>query len=245
MDFKTNSIYCGNCKDVLSHFTERSVDLIYVDPPFFSNRNYEVIWGDGYELRAFEDRWKGGIENYILWMEPKIRECHRVLKDTGLFYLHCDYHASHYLKVEVDRIFGIKNFRNEIVWCYAGGGIPKRDFPRKHDTILRYTKTDDYTFNPQYRPYSEGTVQKGRTKVKGKYAEEGLRPEGTPINDWWTDINPIHSPTDYKKLGYPTQKPEALLERIIKASSNPEDILLDPMCGCGTCIAVAHKLDRQ
>ena len=83
MDFKTNSIYCGDCKEVLSHFPDKSVDLIYVDPPFFSNRNYEVSWGDGYELRAFEDRWKGGGENYILWMEPKIRECHRVLKDTG------------------------------------------------------------------------------------------------------------------------------------------------------------------
>lgn len=221
------------------------MDLIYLDPPFFSNKQYEIIWGDGYELRAFEDRWKGGIMNYIAWMEDKMRECHRVLKKNGLLYLHCDWHAGHYLKVMMDNVFGERNFRNEIVWCYSGGGIPKKDFPRKHDTILRYSKSDDYTYNPDYKPYTEGTVQRGRTKVKGKYAKAGLRKEGTPVTDWWTDIKYIHSPTDKEKLGYPTQKSEALLERIVKTSSNPTDIVLDPMCGCGTAIAVSHKLKRR
>jgi hypothetical protein len=134
---------------------------------------------------------------------------------------------------------------NEIVWCFSGGGIPQKDFPRKHDTIFRYSKTDSYVYNPQYRPYTEGTLQRGRTQIKGKYFKQGLRKEGTPINDWWTDIKYIHSPTDTEKLGYPTQKSEALLERIINASSNPTDIVLDPMCGCGTAIAVAHKLGRR
>jgi len=91
--FRPNTIYCGDCKDVLRRFPENCVDLIYVDPPFFSNQQYEVIWGDGYELRAFEDRWKGGIYNYIAWMEERIRECYRVLKETGSMYLHCDWHA--------------------------------------------------------------------------------------------------------------------------------------------------------
>lgn len=137
---KTNAIYCGDCKNILAQFTEGTIDLIYVDPPFFSNRQYEVLWGDGYELRAFEDRWKGGVENYIAWMEGKIRECHRVLKDTGSMYLHCDWHANAHLRILMDEIFGENNFRNEIIWCYGGGGIPKKDFPRKHDTIFRYVK---------------------------------------------------------------------------------------------------------
>ena len=182
---------------------------------------------------------------YLTMMCIRLLELKRVLKDTGSIYLHCDPTASHYLKLVMDAVFGGQNFRNEIVWCYAGGGIPKKDFPRKHDIIFRYTRTDSYFFNPEYRPYSEGTIQRGRTTVKGKYAEKGLRPEGTPINDWWIDVNPIHSPTDAEKMGYPTQKPEALLERIIKASSNEGDTVLDPFCGCGTAVAVAQRLNRK
>lgn len=182
---------------------------------------------------------------YLTMMAIRLAELHRVLKPTGSIYLHCDPTASHYLKLLMDAVFGGKNFRNEIIWCYAGGGIPKKDFPRKHDVIFRYTKTDHYFFAPVYRPYSPGTVQRGRTKVKGKYAEIGLREEGTPVNDWWPDVPKITSPTDLEKLGYPTQKSEALLERIIKASSNEGDLVLDPFCGCGTTIAVAERLNRH
>ncbi len=114
--FQTNIIYCGDCRDVLRRFPEKCVDLIYADPPFFSNQQYEIIWGDGYEIRAFEDRWKGGINNYIAWMEERVAECYRVLKDTGSMYLHCDWHAGHYLKVMMDRVFGDSNFpkRNRV-----------------------------------------------------------------------------------------------------------------------------------
>ena len=180
---------------------------------------------------------------YLTMMTIRLIELHRVLKPTGSFYLHCDSTASHYLKIVLDQVFGIKKFRNEIVWCYSGGGIPKKDFPRKHDIIFRYTKTDDYTYNPQYRPYTEGTLQRGRTQVKGKYAQ--LNPLGTPVTDWWNDVKKITSPTDPEKLGYPTQKSEALLERIIKASSNEGDVVLDAFCGCGTAIAVAERLKRH
>src|SRR5262249_17917138 len=114
-----------------------------------------------------------------------------------------------------------------------------------HDTIFRYTKSDMYTYNPIYRPYTPGTIQRGRTQVKGKYYEEGLRAEGTPINDWWTDVPKITSPTDPEKLGYPTQKPRALLDRIITTSSNEGDLVLDAYCGCGTTIEVAHALKRK
>ena len=182
---------------------------------------------------------------YLTMMCIRLLELKRALKDSGSIYLHCDPTASHYLKIVMDTIFGVKNFRNEIVWGYAGGGIPKKDFPRKHDIILRYSKTENYFYAPQYRPYTWGTLQRGRTKVKGKYAEKGLRPEGTPVNDWWSDIPKITSPTDKENLGYPTQKSEALLERIIETSSKEGDIVLDPFCGCGTALVAAHKLNRR
>lgn len=263
-----NTFYHGDCLFVLRHdIPPESVDLIYLDPPFFTGKIQKGKWQPGAMEVSFEDSkrfWKEkGVSelapewmkhiaikrpdfaSYLYYMMERLQACHKVLKKTGSIYLHCDYRASHYLKMIMDEIFGHENFRNEIIWCYAGGGIPKRDFPRKHDTILRYTKSDDYFFNTEYRPYSEGTIQRGRTKVKGKYAEKGLRVEGTPVNDWWIDISPIHSPTDYEKVGYPTQKPEALLERIIKASSNEGDLVLDPFCGCGTTVIVAHKLNRR
>jgi DNA modification methylase len=241
---ETGVLYCEDNLRQLSRLPANCVDLMYLDPPFFSNRNYEVIWGDEAEVRSFEDRWEGGIQHYVDWMRKRVRELHRVLKPTGTLYLHCDWHASHYLKVMLDDLFGASNFRNEIVWCYSGGGIPRSDLPRKHDTILRYTKTKDYFYSPVYRSYSEGTLQRGRTQVKGKYFAEGLRAEGTPINDWWTDVPKITSPTDPEKLGYPTQKPEALLERILALSSREGDVVLDPFCGCGTTVAVAERMKR-
>lgn len=240
-----NVIYCGDNLEWMRKMPDEFVDLIYADPPFFSNRHYEVIWNDGAEIRSFEDRWKGGIYHYVEWMRERCFQMRRILKPTGILYLHCDWHAGHYLKVMLDELFGMNNFRNEIVWCYAGGGIPRKDFPRKHDTIFRYTKSDEYFYEPVYRPYTPGTLQRGRTKVKGKYAKRGLRPEGTPVNDWWTDVPKITSPTDPEKLGYPTQKPEALLERIIKTSSRPGDLVMDPFCGCGTTIVVAQRLGRD
>ncbi|MEA3310944.1 MAG: DNA methyltransferase [candidate division WOR-3 bacterium] len=179
---------------------------------------------------------------YLTMMAQRLVELRRVLKPIGSIYLHCDPTASHYLKILMDSIFGAKNFRNEIVWCYTSGGVPKRDFARKHDIIFRYSKTDKFEFNPQYRPYSPGTLERGLTKVKGpKYK---LRKEGAVMQDWWVDLQKVLSPTAKETLGYPTQKPEALLERIVKAGSNEGDTILDPFCGCGTTIAVAQRLKR-
>lgn len=227
---------------MFNHIPENSIDLIYVDPPFFSNKNYELIWGDGYELRSFKDRWKGGIENYISWMEPKVRECHRVLKDTGSMYLHCDWHANAHLRILMAGIFGENNFQNEIIWHYQTGGASKVRYSRKHDNIYFFTKSDKWTFNSD-------AVKVMRTE---KSLERAQNPKGARISS--TDLYknpddvfdiPQMNPMAKERLGYPTQKPEALLEQIIKASSNPTDIVLDPMCGCGTAIAVANRLGRR
>lgn len=249
---KPDTIYREDCAQILAYFPERSIDLIYVDPPFFSNKQYEIIWGNGYELRAFEDRWKGGIRNYIAWMEPKIRECHRVLKPTGSMYLHCDWHADAHLRLLMDGIFGENNFRNEIVWCYSRATSPRQKvWGRMHDILLFYTKSDDYTFNVDAvrLPYSKSSL--AREGYKKMFHKKGdlkggqckLNKKGKFPEDWWQI--PFIRPNAQERLGYPTQKPEKLLERIILASSNPMDIVLDPMCGCGTAIAVAHKLGRR
>lgn len=307
---KTNVIYCGDCTQVMhNHVLNESVDLIYIDPPFFSERNYEVLWGNGYEKRSFEDRWKGGIENYIAWMEPKMRECHRVLKSTGSMYLHCDWHADAYLRILMDKVFGESNLINEIVWkrtsAHTGEGKVRR-FGAVHDVILFYAKGNAYTFNPQYVPLDEDYVAKfyrhtdeeGRryrhsdlTASEVRHGESGKPWKGIDISarglhwkytisrleelvkegriyfpkkvggvpsykryldeikgqllqDMWIDIQPVQAQSK-ERQGYPTQKPESLLERIIKTASKPTDTILDPMCGCGTAIFVAHKLKRH
>ena len=182
---------------------------------------------------------------FLCFMAVRLLEMRRVLKPTGSIYLHCDPTASHYLKQLMDAVFGRKQFRNEIVWCYAGGGIPRQDFPRKHDNILRYTKTKSYFYRPIYRPYSVGTQQRGRTQVKGKYFKLGLNPKGTPVNDWWSDVKRIASPTDPEKTGWPTQKSLELYERIIRASSTEGDIVLDPFAGCATTLVASERLGRK
>lgn len=237
----TNKLICGDNLEVLSTLKSESVDLIYLDPPFFSNRNYEILWGDEAEIRSFVDRWEGGIEVYIAWMKERIQEMHRVLKPTGSLYLHCDWHAGHYLKVMLDEIFGRNNFRNEIVWSYKTGGASKRHFSRKHDTIFFYSKSDDYTFNPQkeksYMMHNYGFKKSDfQIDEKGQYTWVFMK-------DVW-DIPSIGS-ADKQRLHYPTQKPEALLERIIESSSNEGDVVLDAFAGCGTASAVAQKLKRR
>jgi adenine specific DNA methylase Mod len=131
-----NALDCGDNLYQLARLPTESIDLIYLDPPFFSNRQYEVIWGDEAEIRSFEDRWEGGINVYINWMRERLVEMYRLLKPTGSLYLHCDWHASHYLKVVLEEIFGEQNFLNNIVWCYGLGGSSNRYWPRKYDDIL-------------------------------------------------------------------------------------------------------------
>jgi DNA modification methylase len=237
-----NLLICGDNLTALDDLIKKEiqVDLIYLDPPFFSNKHYEVIWGDEAEVRSFKDRWAGGISVYIEWMKERIVKMYDVLKDIGSFYLHCDWHAGHYLKVMCDEIFGHNNFRNEIIWSYDWGGRGEKKWPQKHDNILFYTKTNKWFFNPAEVRVSYKTQIEGRKNPlvsKEKFARGKL-----PTDVWNFSI--IHA-MSHERLGYPTQKPEALLERIIKASSNKNDIVLDPFCGCGTTMSVAHRLNRK
>jgi len=254
--FKTselnNCLFCGDNLEILREFIPTSsVDLIYIDPPFFSNRNYNVIWGDEAELRSFKDVWAGGMESYLSWLEPRIRELQRVLKTTGSFYMHLDWHAASYVKVKLlDAIFGVENFQNEIIWWYRGGGVSKKRFGRRHDTIFFYTNGPNAVFNLNdvRTEYSQDSLERLKYKAKAFRGERiydnyEANPLGKHPDDVWP-IQPI-MPSSKERFGYPTQKPEKLLERIIKASSNQNDVVLDAFCGCGTALAVAHKLKRR
>jgi len=300
-------IYCGDNTDQLRKLPNACIDLIYIDPPFNSNRNYEVFWGETKEKRAFEDRHES-TKAYIEYMRPRCVELARVLKKKGSFYYHCDWHASHYVKVMLDQILGENQFANEIIWkrqsAHSDAKQGSKHFGRLHDSIFLYAKSDDYTFNHLYQPYSNeylenfyryvepetgrryrlgdltapggGAPSKGNphyeflgVKRYWRYSKENMgklhregrivqtRSGGVPqykryldegkgvqLGSVWDDINPLHG-SDAERLGYPTQKPLALLERIVKTSSNENDIVLDAFCGCGTALVAAEKLKRR
>ncbi len=364
-----NTLYYGdNLKILREHIATESVDLIYLDPPFNSNRNYNVLFKNesGVEadsqIKAFDDTWhwnraaeltynelvnepddvgrmieafrgfivgQGNYGNqmmaYLVMMAVRLKELHRVLKPTGSLYLHCDPTASAYLKILLDTIFGALNFRNEVVWKRTTAHSSAKRFGDVHDTLLFYSKSDDYLWNPTYQEYDdsylktkyrnedargtyrlsdltgagitggdsgkpwrgfdpsafgrhwaipkslvaqlvdEGTAKGLTTQEKldlldandfiyltprGKKGGVGFPQwkrhigSGVPVTSVITDIFPINSQAQ-ERLGYPTQKPVALLERIVQASSNEGDVVLDPFCGCGTTIAAAQKLKRE
>ncbi|HZK43337.1 MAG TPA: site-specific DNA-methyltransferase [Syntrophomonadaceae bacterium] len=224
-------------------------DLIYLDPPYFSDINYKskINVGDKdkpeiINRNVFDDKWKN-LDDYLDYIFPILKLSRDLLSEQGSLLVHVDWHASHYIKILLDEIFSKDRFINEIIWCYGGGSGAKRHFHRKHDTILWYSKTNKYIFNPQYRPYTEKTLNRGLTKVKGsKYV---LNKKGALMQDWWIDINKILSPTAYENLKFPTQKPIALLERIIKASSNENSLVGDFFAGSGTTAEAAEKLGRS
>jgi DNA modification methylase len=296
----TRVIYCGDNLDQLRKLPDACVDLIYIDPPFNSNRNYEVFWGETKEKRSFEDR-HASTQAYIDYMRPRCVELHRVLKKTGSFYYHCDWHASHYVKIMLDQIFGENQFRNEIVWQRTTGRKSERQYPRKHDVIFFYTVGKSWAWDPPKiqqtaetvrghdimwdgdRAFRVSDLSGGGEGPPRKFGEKFLSPPkgrhwmfdqagidrlisegriifsrhgaprlktylenlgGIDIGDVWIDIEPINAGAA-ERLGYPTQKPLALLERILKASSNENDIILDAFCGCGTALVAAEKLKRQ
>ena len=357
-----NQLYFGDNLDILrDHIPDASVDLIYLDPPFNSKANYNVLFQENSgqqsaaQITAFEDTWHWSLESesayrdvvnnapgklpellqsmrsflgdndmmaYLTMMGQRMVELHRVLKDTGSIYLHCDPTASHYLKLVMDAVFGPENWRNEIIWKRTSAHNSATRYGPNHDTILFYSKSRRYTWNPAYQSYDESYIknfyrhedEKGRYRLSdltgagvrygdsgepwrgvnptevgrhwavpkatlAEYSNENLDkltsqqkldlldelglvywpPKGKvpqrkryldesnsqmPTQSTWTDIQPIGARAR-ERLGYPTQKPEALLERIISASSNEGDVVLDPFCGCGTAIAAAERLNRR
>ena len=187
---------------------------------------------------------------YLCYMAIRLIEMRRVLKDTGSIYFHCDPTMSHYIKIMMDTIFGEDNFRNEIIWCYRGAGYPKKDFGKRHDIVLRYSKTNNYYINIDAvrENYAETTKQRFKHYIdnirKGKdFGIQQLNPLGKHPDDWW-EIQPV-APSAKERKGYPTQKPLKLLERIIKASSKENDVILDPFCGCATTCIASEKLNRN
>jgi len=332
--FDTRIIYCGDNLDHLAHLPDACVDLIYIDPPFNSNRNYEVFWGETKEKRSFEDRHES-TKAYIDFMRPRCMQLARVLKKTGSFYYHCDWHASHYVKVMLDQVFGENNFLNEIIWKRADAhNDATKQFPVVNDSLFLYKGGKTYTFHRQHTTYpaatlknwyiwlelADGTIRrmtkeeianqsipagarrfntadlsapagggmaainKITEKPNGWYVYKGYQPpergwrhspetmkendekglllfpkdkmgrimfkryldeqEGPVLGNVWTDIDQIRA-NDAERLGYPTQKPLALLERLINISSNKDDIILDAFCGCGTALIAAQKLGRN
>jgi DNA modification methylase len=290
----TNTLYYGDNLDVLRrHVADESVDLVYLDPPFKSDQNYNVLFAEqdgtrsAAQIHAFEDTWQwdeaaarafeevveGGEQvsramqafrtvlgesdmlAYLSMMAPRLKELRRVLKPTGSIYLHCDCTASHYLKMLMDSVFGFGNFRNEVLWYYYNKMHDRRKkmFAKANDTLLFYVKDmgADFSFHQLKEKRETPFKQLRRKKVAGKMVnvkdDQGhclytLKEDRTIDNVWRL---PCLQPAASEKLGYPTQKPEALLERIICASSNEGDTILDPFCGCGTAVAVAQRLDRH
>ena len=308
----TSIIYCGDCLDQLRKLPATCIDLIYIDPPFNSNRNYEVFWGETKEKRAFEDR-HASTQAYIDFMRPRCVELARVLKPMGTFYFHCDWHASHYIKIMLDQIFGDNQFQNEIVWKRTTAHADTHGFGHIHDIIFRYSNGKPPTFNVELKSYAQeyidryfvfedehvaergkhwraditgaglrngetgkpwrgfdpSKIGKGRhwirtpTELEELYADGRIyippgggipkfkryvnELKGVPVDSIWDDIPSLAglSKSAKESLGYPTQKPLGLLERIIESSSNANDIVLDAFCGCGTALVAAQMLKRQ
>lgn len=278
-----NVLYYGDNLVVLrQHVRDESVDLVYLDPPFNSNKDYNVLFEEhdgtrsAAQIKVFEDTWRWDTEAaerydevlqvggkvaeamqafrlllgrsdmmaYLANMAPRLIELRRVMKPHGSIYLHCDATASHYLKVLMDAVFGLRNCRREIIWrsgWVSGFKTRAKNWVRNHDTLLYYVKdVSQFTFNKElaYKPHPEGYARRGG----------GENPLGVAIDDVWDDVE-LYSPWiksfSKEKLGYMTQKPRALLERIVKVSSNRGDVVLDPFCGCGTTIEAAEALGRR
>ncbi len=335
-NFADRTIWTGDNLEILRGLNSASVDLIYLDPPFNSNRNYAAPVGSAAAGSAFKDTWTlsdldvawmgliadeqpamyqvlltaglthgKGMQSYLCMMAVRLLEMRRVLKDTGSIYLHCDPTASHYLKLLMDSIYGTRNFRNEIIWkrsdAKGNTGQGAKHFARVNDHLLLYVKTDQNVFRSQYGPLDPGYVERfyrysdpdgrrykldnmlgpggaakgnpqyevmgvtrywryslermqeliaegrvvqtkpGNVPMYKRYLDESL---GTPVSTNWADISLVRG-WSKERIGYPTQKPLALLERIIKASSNEGDVVLDPFCGCATACVAAENLGRR
>ncbi len=251
-----NHLYSGDNLAILAALLpqyEGRLDLIYVDPPFFTNRHFPARIGRGEDSRkpaewqlaqGYADRWRN-LDEYIQFLYERLALMHRMLSPTGTLYLHLDWHADAYARLLLDEIFGAEHFLNEIIWAYHGPSPIRSAFNRKHDTILVYTKGPGYTFNADAVriPYDQTTVKTFAASPKAGFGKVPNLERGKVPEDWW--YFPVVARLHNERTGYPTQKPEALLQRIILASSNPGDLVADFFCGSGTTPLVAARHGRR
>ena len=248
----TNLVYLGDNLPLLQTMPDASIQLIYVDPPFNTGRKQErggastrrSETGDrvGFRGKRYETvretvlSYDDEFSDYWSFLEPRLEQAWRLLSETGTLYLHLDYREAHYAKVLLDALFGRDSFLNEIIWAYDYGGKPKNRWPAKHDTILVYVK------NPKSYTFNSDAVEREPYMAPGLVTPEKRERGKLPTDVWW---HTIVSPTGNEKTGYPTQKPEGILRRIIQASSNEGDTVLDFFAGSGTTGAVASALNRK
>ena len=246
----------GDCLFELKNIADKSIDLVYLDPPFNTQKRQILKTRDNSVEYSFDDTWND-INDYKTYIQERLVECHRVLKDSGSIFLHCDRSASHYLRIALDDVFNTKNFQSEIIWVYKRWSNTKKGLLNTHQNIYFYSKTKDFKFNVTYEDYSPTTNidqifqkrvrnENGKSTYKkdisGDY-ELIEEKKGVPLSDVW-EI-PYLNPKAKERLGYPTQKPIILLERIIKLTTDEGDTVLDPFCGSGTTLVSAKLLNRK
>lgn len=251
-----SEVRLGDCLELMQSISSNSVDLIYLDPPFFTNRHHSAINRDRTQKFCFSDAWTG-LSEYAEFMELRLRQIHRILKNTGSVFLHCDKSANFLLRILLDEIFGSDQFRSEIIWTYRRWSNSAKGLMPAHQTIFYYSKTAQFKFNRIYCPYSETTnvdqilqlrardehgVSVYATDQNGEVIYSGDK-KGVPLSDVW-EI-PFLNPKAKERTGYPTQKPVLLLERVIEVASDPGDLVLDPFCGSGTTLVAARLMGRH
>ncbi len=256
MQAKPDSVIKGDCLEALNTVADESIDLIYLDPPFFSQREHILAKRDGSEEFRFSDNWES-LNSYIQFLNVRIELCKKKLKPTGSLFLHCDRSAGHYIKVMLDEVLGRENFQSEIIWTYRRWSNSKKGLLSNHQTIFFYSKSADFKFNQIFDAYSPSTnvdqimqlrVRDFRNKTvyqKDNNGDSVLAAEkkGVPLGDVW-DI-PFLNPKAKERVSYPTQKPILLLDRIISLVTHPGDIVLDPFCGSGTTLVAAKIMNRS
>ena len=251
--FKDNQLYLCDNLELLKSLPSESIDLTYIDPPYFSQRNYSTKSKVDKDVkRSFTDTFDN-LTDFLQFLYIRLVEIKRITKPTGSVYVHVDWHCSHYVKVMMDSIFGYDNFINHIIWAYTGGASSRDAFATKHDDILSYAierGKHTFNFNEVSIPYAAGTtVLKDEKTGQNYYIKSGIRyyieRNGKILEDWWIDImNMNHNPLD-ERHNYPTEKPQSLLERIIKVASNKGDTVADFFAGSGVTAAAAQKLERK
>jgi site-specific DNA-methyltransferase (adenine-specific) len=246
----------GDCIQKLIEITANSVDLVYLDPPFFSQREHSLRTRDNQTVYSFDDKWNS-LSDYLVFIKQCLIECQRVLKPSGSIFLHCDKSASHHLRLLLDEVFGFDNFQSEIIWTYRRWSNAKKGLLNSHQNIYFYSKSADFQFNAIYTDYSLTTnldqiwqerVRNENGKAVYKRDENGevlnnREKKGVPLSDVWNI--PFLNPKATERTGYPTQKPVLLLEQIIKLVTQENDLVVDPFCGSGTTLVAAKLLNRN